>query len=153
MIGRYGICNIIGFFFFQAEDGIRDLTVTGVHTCALPICERTIPLARGREDDRMSALGQQLDDAVEVTGLGNVVEEEKDADDPYLIITPLDMLQLSPRAAAYGMGCLVAAAGACAATLAWRFLTFTGFTNDHYAHLALAQQWLLGDRPVRDFTD
>src|SRR2546430_6228957 len=26
-----------GFFFFQAEDGIRDLTVTGVQTCALPI--------------------------------------------------------------------------------------------------------------------
>src|SRR2546421_9527007 len=26
------------FFFFQAEDGIRDLIVTGVQTCALPIC-------------------------------------------------------------------------------------------------------------------
>ena len=25
-------------FFFQAEDGIRDLIVTGVQTCALPIC-------------------------------------------------------------------------------------------------------------------
>src|SRR2546430_8440324 len=29
------------FFFFQAEDGIRDLTVTGVQTCALPICMNT----------------------------------------------------------------------------------------------------------------
>src|SRR2546430_9914831 len=27
-------------FFFQAEDGIRDLTVTGVQTCALPIFAR-----------------------------------------------------------------------------------------------------------------
>src|SRR2546430_4980586 len=27
-------------FFFQAEDGIRDLTVTGVQTCALPISAR-----------------------------------------------------------------------------------------------------------------
>src|SRR5258707_2016734 len=27
------------FFFFQAEDGIRDIGVTGVQTCALPICE------------------------------------------------------------------------------------------------------------------
>src|SRR5688572_33299323 len=27
-------------FFFQAEDGIRDLTVTGVQTCALPISVR-----------------------------------------------------------------------------------------------------------------
>src|SRR5256885_14091165 len=26
-------------FFFQAEDGIRDYKVTGVQTCALPICE------------------------------------------------------------------------------------------------------------------
>src|SRR5438876_10503517 len=26
------------FFFFQAEDGIRDGRVTGVQTCALPIC-------------------------------------------------------------------------------------------------------------------
>ena len=28
------------FFFFQAEDGIRDTSVTGVQTCALPICDR-----------------------------------------------------------------------------------------------------------------
>src|SRR2546430_11345480 len=27
----------LALFFFQAEDGIRDLTVTGVQTCALPI--------------------------------------------------------------------------------------------------------------------
>src|SRR5256886_13601217 len=27
----------VDMFFFQAEDGIRDLTVTGVQTCALPI--------------------------------------------------------------------------------------------------------------------
>src|SRR5256885_4681808 len=27
----------IFFFFFQAEDGIRDYKVTGVQTCALPI--------------------------------------------------------------------------------------------------------------------
>src|SRR5204862_1951017 len=37
------------FFFFQAEDGIRDLYVTGVQTCALPICLR--PRAEGREDE------------------------------------------------------------------------------------------------------
>src|SRR3989475_283116 len=29
--------SLMSFFFFQAEDGIRDLTVTGVQTCALPI--------------------------------------------------------------------------------------------------------------------
>src|SRR2546430_6184801 len=30
------------FFFFQAEDGIRDLTVTGVQTCALPILDSLV---------------------------------------------------------------------------------------------------------------
>src|SRR5207248_3481471 len=31
------VSDFISFFFFQAEDGIRDRTVTGVQTCALPI--------------------------------------------------------------------------------------------------------------------
>src|SRR5256885_6507638 len=39
-------------FFFQAEDGIRDYKVTGVQTCALPICDdgvgRSSRLAAGR---------------------------------------------------------------------------------------------------------
>src|SRR5260370_284261 len=30
--------KLLVFFFFQAEDGIRDSSVTGVQTCALPIC-------------------------------------------------------------------------------------------------------------------
>src|SRR3989441_2152673 len=34
--------NIFVFFFFQAEDGIRDKLVTGVQTCALPICSVAI---------------------------------------------------------------------------------------------------------------
>src|SRR3989441_3113142 len=51
------------FFFFQAEDGIRDKLVTGVQTCALPICARAlvrraddvpvpraVPPGGGRED-------------------------------------------------------------------------------------------------------
>src|SRR2546430_5976499 len=35
-------CELFSFFFFQAEDGIRDLTVTGVQTCALPICSSCV---------------------------------------------------------------------------------------------------------------
>src|SRR2546430_10814861 len=35
----YCVC-VVFFFFFQAEDGIRDLTVTGVQTCALPIYDQ-----------------------------------------------------------------------------------------------------------------
>src|SRR2546430_8800221 len=37
MTGSLHIIFFVLFFFFQAEDGIRDLTVTGVQTCALPI--------------------------------------------------------------------------------------------------------------------
>src|SRR2546427_9715942 len=38
MISLFCICDLFFFsFFFQVEDGIRDLTVTGVQTCALPI--------------------------------------------------------------------------------------------------------------------
>src|SRR2546429_3534775 len=36
----------VRFFFFQAEDGIRDVAVTGVQTCALPI---------GQPRDRLGA--------------------------------------------------------------------------------------------------
>src|SRR5256885_13599224 len=41
------VCDNIGgvnflFFFFQAEDGIRDYKVTGVQTCALPIYGSTL---------------------------------------------------------------------------------------------------------------
>src|SRR5258707_9653435 len=44
------------FFFFQAEDGIRDIGVTGVQTCALPIslspgrCRKGFPLNEGIAD-------------------------------------------------------------------------------------------------------
>src|SRR2546427_7420562 len=51
------------FFFFQAEDGIRDLTVTGVQTCALPIYAGAIDRERHelreiarREPDREAPL-------------------------------------------------------------------------------------------------
>src|SRR3712207_1959387 len=44
------------FFFFQAEDGIRDIGVTGVQTCALPISEDLKP------GDRVLALGKDTSD-------------------------------------------------------------------------------------------
>ena len=46
---------------------------------------------------------------------------------------------------------IVTVASVFVATVVWRFLTFTGFTNDHYAHLALAQQMLLGEPPDSRF--
>src|SRR5256885_7135310 len=53
------------FFFFQAEDGIRDYKVTGVQTCALPICERAgrprvqLAVLRARDEDRGDAGNQE----------------------------------------------------------------------------------------------
>src|SRR3712207_3903484 len=50
MICVNGRCNC--FFFFQAEDGIRDIGVTGVQTCALPISKdfiETFPIAGTRQ--------------------------------------------------------------------------------------------------------
>src|SRR2546429_1195755 len=38
---RIRTCHLFVVFFFQAEDGIRDVAVTGVQTCALPISRRT----------------------------------------------------------------------------------------------------------------
>lgn len=35
----------------------------------------------------------------------------------------------------------------------YRYLTFRGFSNDHFLHLARAQQMLLGELPIRDFLD
>src|SRR5205085_8064042 len=41
-------------FFFQAEDGIRDLTVTGVQTCALPISGREAGAANAYHRPRVA---------------------------------------------------------------------------------------------------
>src|SRR5687768_18146873 len=43
------------FFFFQAEDGIRDVAVTGVQTCALPICQRRRQSGRAAAHDEDTA--------------------------------------------------------------------------------------------------
>src|SRR2546427_2514 len=54
------------FFFFQAEDGIRDLTVTGVQTCALPISAPPgpfpprCPASGADEADRALGLGASM---------------------------------------------------------------------------------------------
>src|SRR2546430_6318351 len=47
-------CLVI--FFFQAEDGIRDLTVTGVQTCALPISASRLVSASSRTTESRSGL-------------------------------------------------------------------------------------------------
>src|SRR5205085_7999221 len=50
--------NINVVFFFQAEDGIRDLTVTGVQTCALPISPRgSVTISPQSRDEAVSVPG------------------------------------------------------------------------------------------------
>src|SRR3989449_4967854 len=51
MLAHVFLCVSKIVFFFQAEDGIRDVAVTGVQTCALPISPGTrfTPPPRGRE--------------------------------------------------------------------------------------------------------
>src|SRR5690606_40156662 len=52
------------FFFFQAEDGIRDFHVTGVQTCALPISEEMRrdddPEIRSMAEEEIRAVQAQL---------------------------------------------------------------------------------------------
>src|SRR5207247_9074351 len=52
------------FFFFQAEDGIRDPLVTGVQTCALPIWGRQC----GREAGRDALMGDEYGTCEHVSG-------------------------------------------------------------------------------------
>src|SRR5688572_6953793 len=51
---------LIFVFFFQAEDGIRDLTVTGVQTCALPISTVILLAHDPRRLDEAAALNVPL---------------------------------------------------------------------------------------------
>src|SRR3712207_7407138 len=76
-------------FFFQAEDGIRDIGVTGVQTCALPISTDLVHDERGQglavgvlrdDDERLAGLDdllQQRQDVLEVRDLGVRSEERR----------------------------------------------------------------------------
>src|SRR5207245_4397683 len=64
-----GILAIRVVFFFQAEDGIRDATVTGVQTCALPIsprcrCVAPRPLLHVNVAPQPAARARRLDRAL-----------------------------------------------------------------------------------------
>src|SRR5207237_5571976 len=52
----------LSVFFFQAEDGIRDSSVTGVQTCALPIYLRRV------EHDAWHGRAQHVEDRIECFG-------------------------------------------------------------------------------------
>src|SRR5260370_20366091 len=56
VVGLNSLHNARFFFFFQAEDGIRDSSVTGVQTCALPIFTSRSALYDSRSPMRYSLL-------------------------------------------------------------------------------------------------
>src|SRR3989475_1443998 len=68
LIALYVINLMVFFFFFQAEDGIRDLTVTGVQTCALPIF--------GPEGEKALRPVQHLERRLGATVLRDALEQE-----------------------------------------------------------------------------
>src|SRR5262249_58747103 len=69
------LCRWVAVFFLQAEDGIGDWSVTGVQTCALPICDRLI-------DDNQRADGNRLAEVVANVLAG--AEPVGDVVDPHL---------------------------------------------------------------------
>src|SRR5437879_11652015 len=73
----YMCYNVHCFFFFQAEDGIRDTSVTGVQTCALPISDKASPAAarkpRKQADPRRPRRGPG--DSTESPGGANECEK------------------------------------------------------------------------------
>src|SRR5207249_10651797 len=60
----YSSFYVYFFFFFQAEDGIRDRNVTGVQTCALPIWDHELDrggLLRGHLEEVRGPLDEGLE--------------------------------------------------------------------------------------------
>src|SRR5256885_6167698 len=55
---QYSRLRSLFFFFFQAEDGIRDYKVTGVQTCALPILR---PAQRRHLEGGRRLCGREID--------------------------------------------------------------------------------------------
>src|SRR5689334_24659271 len=63
------------FFFFQAEDGIRDGTVTGVQTCALPIFglrPSSVALADLNDDGNLDVITSDVTDSATPSPVGGV---------------------------------------------------------------------------------
>src|SRR6266487_6123015 len=68
------------FFFFQAEDGIRDGRVTGVQTCALPICPDRAPEGDEAADGRDPGGGDAGDPRAEQRDQDRAAERREQAE-------------------------------------------------------------------------
>src|SRR2546421_3623404 len=61
-------------FFFQAEDGIRDLIVTGVQTCALPILRNLTEQVRSTAQVTTAVAKGDLSQTIDVDAVGEFLE-------------------------------------------------------------------------------
>src|ERR1022692_3056198 len=78
-------------FFFQAEDGIRDYKMTGVQTCALPICSwsrchanRSYPrpqIRRARPASHDSHKGEEVSEDEKASSIGKLMLEWKESNE------------------------------------------------------------------------
>src|SRR5260221_6689456 len=63
-VDAIGLDGLVGettdVFFFQAEDGIRDHCVTGVQTCALPICLWRLQLDNVTDEGAKDAMTESI---------------------------------------------------------------------------------------------
>src|SRR2546426_12007828 len=90
------------FFFFQAEDGIRDYKVTGVQTCALPIYVALLraDLVTMAPVDVVAAVGAALETLVEkIESFGGRVEEVSPGG--VVAVVGLEPIEDAPRRAAH----------------------------------------------------
>src|SRR2546425_7254168 len=81
MCSRFAASGL--FFFFQAEDGIRDKLVTGVQTCALPIL--TLPIASALE---LGAIGRLTSGAPFTPVVGSDINGDGARNDRAFIFVP-----------------------------------------------------------------
>src|SRR5438445_12297835 len=58
----FTLLSYVVFFFFQAEDGIRDIGVTGVQTCALPIFDAQHKVTPDRRDGTCTSRQKHRDE-------------------------------------------------------------------------------------------
>src|SRR3712207_1794160 len=94
----------IFFFFFQAEDGIRDIGVTGVQTCALPILHRDVKpsniLVRPDGSVKLTDFGIACSaDSVPLTRTGQVIGTPQ-----YMSPEQAAGEQVSPASDVYALG-------------------------------------------------
>src|SRR3989454_12639501 len=95
----------IFFFFFQAEDGIRDYKVTGVQTCALPIWASSRARARARASPAGRSPGARPDGGASAHSRASGAGHRAPADVAHAAIAPHE------RRRAPGRRTVTAAAG------------------------------------------